>query len=311
MASKLSYSFSCTFFLFSFVLSEFSHFQHHHLQQNKSSDNNTYPSPFGFLKKLQGCHKGEKVNGISLVKIYLSHYGYLNYQRNPNVIDPKKDYFDEELEAAIKLYQVYYHLNVTGMLDAPTVFMMIMPRCGFPDKEIHQNSDKSSDIISHYRLFPSRSKWPKGKIHLTYGFGSRFPTRFMPPITRAFSRWATASQYFTFSRAITPQSADLKISFARGAHGDGAPFDGPGGVMAHAFAPTNGWLHFDVDDRWSVRGVPYAYDFETVALHEIGHLLGLGHSQYQSAIMWATIGAGESKGLTLDDIRGLRALYGS
>ncbi|KAK1430382.1 hypothetical protein QVD17_13073 [Tagetes erecta] len=305
MGSTLYYSFPCIFFLFSFVLPVFSHVQRPHLHQD--IDDNTYSSPFGFLKKMQGCHKGEKVKGIGDVKLYLSHFGYLNYQTVSNVTNPEEDYFDEELEVAIKSYQVYYHLNATGILDSLTVSMMVMPRCGFPDKETHQRGD----IVSHYSLFPSRSKWPYGKRHLTYGFGSSFPTRFMPPIRRALRRWAIASRYFTFSKAATRESADIKISFARGAHRDVAPFDGRGGVMAHAFAPTNGRLHFDVDDRWSVGAVPYAYDIETVALHEIGHILGLGHSQYRNAIMWATIGAGESKGLTLDDIRGLRALYGS
>ncbi|KAJ0673065.1 putative matrilysin [Helianthus annuus] len=136
-------------------------------------------------------------------------------------------------------------------------------------------------------------------------------TRFMPPVARAFRKWATASQYFTFSRASTYQGADLKIIFARGAHGDNSPFDGPGGVLAHAFAPTDGRFHYDADERWVVGAVPTAYDVETLALHEIGHLLGLGHSQFSNAIMWATFSPGVTKGLNSDDIRGIRALYGS
>ncbi|XP_076904055.1 metalloendoproteinase 5-MMP-like [Bidens hawaiensis] len=294
MVSKLS-SYSCILFLFFFfLLPVISCFQYSHVQQNKLSDNNTYTSPFGFLKTLKGCRKGKNTKGLSGLKLYLSRFGYLNYQTN--VTNPKEDYFDEELESAIKSYQVYYHLNVTGRLDTPTTSMMVKPRCGFPD---------------NYRLSTSRTKWPKGKRHLTYDFGSRFPTQFMPPVARAFTRWATTFQYFTFSRARTRQTADLKISFARRAHGDVASFDGFGGVMAHAFAPTDGRLHFDVDERWSIGTVSNAYDIETVALHEIGHLLGLGHSQYRNAIMWATISTGVSKELTLDDIRGLRALYGS
>ncbi|KAL8196010.1 hypothetical protein R6Q57_025010 [Mikania cordata] len=310
MASKLPNSFLLVLSLFFFLLPVFSHSKRFQLQQNMLSDNNTHPSPFGFLKEMQGCRKGEKVKGISLVKLYLSRFGYLNLQTYPNVKN-FEDYFDEALEVAIKSYQVYYHLNATGTLDAPTVLMMVKPRCGYPDKETYQQRDFSLDIGSHYRLFPSRPKWPNRKRHLTYGFGSRFPSLFMPSITSAFNRWASATQYFTFSRAKTSRSADLKISFARGAHGDGALFDGRGGVMAHAFAPMDGRLHFDVDDQWAVGSVRTAYDIETVALHEIGHLLGLGHSQYKNAIMWATISKGETKGLTPDEIRGLRALYGT
>ncbi|KAI3714144.1 hypothetical protein L1987_72735 [Smallanthus sonchifolius] len=274
-------------------------------------DNITNQSPFRFLKNLQVCRKGEKVKGIHDLKLYLSHFGYLSYQKNHSVTNTKEDNFDEELETAIKSYQVYYHLNVTGTLDAPTVSKMVMPRCGFPDKETHQHGDKSLHTVSHYRFFLSRPKWPKGKTHLTYAFGSRFPARFMPPVTRAFRKWATASRYFTFSRATNYQSADLKISFARQDHGDEFPFGGPGGLLAYAYAPTDGRFGYDADDRWVVGAVPNAYDIETLALHEIGHLLGLDHNQYENAIMWPTFTAGVIKGLNSDDIQGVRVLYGS
>ncbi|KAD1105210.1 hypothetical protein E3N88_43290 [Mikania micrantha] len=132
----------------------------------------------------------------------------------------------------------------------------------------------------------------------------------MPPVASAFRKWASATQYFTFSRTVAYQSADLKIRFARQDHGDGFPFDGPGGVLAHAFAPTRGLFHFDADNSWAIGAVPNAFDVESVALHEIGHLLGLDHSQYESAIMWSTLNSGETKGLDTDDIQGVQALYG-
>ncbi|KAK9991760.1 hypothetical protein SO802_026745 [Lithocarpus litseifolius] len=51
----------------------------------------------------------------------------------------------------------------------------------------------------------------------------------------------------------------------------GTPFDGAGGTLAHAFAPTNGRFHYDADEKWSVGAIPDSYDLETVTLHEIGH----------------------------------------
>jgi hypothetical protein len=311
MAFKMSFAISLIFFLVFSVLPAFSHLPYPHLNPNGLLVNSTYSSPYGFLKGVKGCRKGEDVKGIHDLKLYLSRFGYLNYQTNPNITDPNKDHFDEELEAALKSYQVYYHLNATGMLDAPTLSKMVMPRCGFPDKEGHHHSNGPLHIVSHYSFFPGRPKWPRSKRRLTYGFGPRFPTRFMPPVASAFRKWTTASRYFTFSRARTYARADLKISFARRDHGDGSPFDGPGGVLAHAFAPTNGRLHFDADDRWVVGRVPNAYDVETLALHEIGHLLGLGHSSVQNAIMWPTFRSGVTKGIGSDDIRGIRALYRS
>ncbi|KAD1111707.1 hypothetical protein E3N88_07800 [Mikania micrantha] len=153
------------------------------------------------------------------------------------------------------------------MLDAQTVSMMVKPRCGVPDKKTgHQHSDTSLHTVSHYSFFQNTPKWPAGKRHLTYAFGSGFPTSFMPPVASAFRKWATNTQYFTFSRTITYESADLKIRFERQDHGDGFPFDGPGGVLAHAFAPTRGLFHFDADNSWAVGAVPNAFDVESKSL---------------------------------------------
>jgi len=74
----------------------------------------------------------------------------------------------------------------------------------------------------------------------------------------------------------------IAIRFGRGAHGDSYPFDGPGKVLAHTFypAPSNsepvaGDMHLDADEDWNA-GVNV--DLFSVALHEIGHALGLAHS---------------------------------
>ena len=101
----------------------------------------------------------------------------------------------------------------------------------------------------------------------------------------------------------------MAISFHRRDHGDGSPFDGRGGVIAHASPPTRGRFHYDVDEPFAVGAVRGAFDLQTVALHEIGQLLGLGHSEERDAIMFASIDQGVTKGLHGDDIRGIKALY--
>lgn len=283
----------------------------------------TSPLPsFEFLVDLQGYQKGDKVRNVSDLRRYFRHFGYLKPIHSNNTTQlANDDYFDDEVEAAIKTYQLNYDLNVTGVLDAKTVSKMMVPRCGVADiingttwmragKKTNHPGQGSFHTVSHYSFFPSTTaKWPASKYHLTCGFLPGTTAIAMSPVARAFSTWA-ANTHFTFSRAQDHTSVDLLISFHRSDHGDGNPFDGAGGVLAHAFAPTDGRFHFDADERWTDGANPGAFDIESVALHEIGHLLGLGHSSVEGAIMHPSISAGVTKlRLHGDDIQGIRALY--
>ncbi|KAL2505099.1 Metalloendoproteinase [Abeliophyllum distichum] len=73
----------------------------------------------------------------------------------------------------------------------------------------------------------------------------------MSPVSRAFEKWASAT-HCTFSLAQNPQNANLVIGFYTRDHADGSPFDGPGGILAHAFPPTDGRFHYDADESCSV-----------------------------------------------------------
>jgi hypothetical protein len=52
------------------------------------------------------------------------------------------------------------------------------------------------------------------------------------------------------------------------------------------------------------------YHLESVALHELGHLVGLDHSGTSAAIMWRTIPACTYKGMDSDDRQGILQIYG-
>ncbi|EEF44954.1 Matrix metalloproteinase, putative [Ricinus communis] len=285
--------------------------------------------PFEFLKHLQGCHKGDKLKGVGELKKYLKHFGYLSYNKNQShANEDDDDDFDDPLESAIRTYQLNYHLNVSGLLDSETASKMMMPRCGVADiingttwmesgRKHHRHphrhhhrrhGPKSLHKVSHYSFFSGNPKWPPSKYHLTYSFLPGFPTAAVNPVANAFETWA-ANTHFSFSWTRDYINSDILISFYRGDHGDGHPFDGPGGTLAHAFAPQNGLFHYDADERWSIGAVLGAYDLETTALHEIGHLLGLGHSSVEGAIMYPQIFAGETRGLHSDDLEGIRTLY--
>ncbi|KAL0459169.1 UNVERIFIED_CONTAM: Metalloendoproteinase 1 [Sesamum latifolium] len=105
-----------------------------------------------------------------------------------------------------------------------------------------------------------------------------------------------------------PQS-HTTLSFLYGDHGDGYPFDGHGGLLAHAFPPTIGILHYDADENWVNGESPGAFDLQSIGLHELGHILGLGHSTDVGAVMYPIMYPGVRKVLGQDDRNGIKALY--
>jgi len=127
----------------------------------------------------------------------------------------------------------------------------------------------------------------------------------------ALTKWAQVSP-FTFEAVSEDSESNLVFAFYEGDHGDGAPFDGPRGILGHSFSPTDGRSHFDGDENWSENPGPNQIDLPSVVLHEIGHLLGLAHTSDESAVMYPSIGPGmEKRELQQDDIQGIQSLYGS
>jgi len=132
-------------------------------------------------------------------------------------------------------------------------------------------------------------------------------------VRNAFNTWASVLCGVTFQE-ITSGSADFLVSWNTGTHNDGYPFDGIGNTLAHAFYPppcggsNAGSMHFDDAEAWSLTGAGTTFDLETVALHEIGHLLGLDHSSVGGSVMFPNYG-GVRQNLTQDDIDGIRQLY--
>uniref|UniRef100_W8AD11 Matrix metalloproteinase-16 n=1 Tax=Ceratitis capitata TaxID=7213 RepID=W8AD11_CERCA len=134
-------------------------------------------------------------------------------------------------------------------------------------------------------------------------------------LTEALSVWAHSSK-LTF-REVQSDQADIQVLFARGDHGDGYKFDGPGMVLAHAFYPgvgRGGDAHFDADEKWHFtdgeRGD--ATNFLGVAVHEFGHSLGLGHSSDQNAIMYPWYHDNDVDiNLPADDRNAIQQLYGA
>ncbi|XP_057948545.1 metalloendoproteinase 2-MMP-like [Malania oleifera] len=281
---------------------------------------NATAGPWQRFQNFSGCQRGEVLDGLAKLKQYFHYFGYIPTSNF-------SDDFDDILESAIKTYQRNFNLNVTGSLDVPTLRQIVRPRCGVADivnGSSSMNSGKTASpdsasfhTVAHYSFFPGTPTWPESRRDLTYAFlpDNQLSDDVKTVFADAFARWAAVTT-LTFSEAASYSAADIRIGFYSGDHGDGEAFDGVLGTLAHAFSPPSGRFHLDADENWvidlSSSTATTAVDLESVAIHEIGHLLGLGHSSVEESIMYPTITSGTRKvELVNDDVQGIQELYGS
>lgn len=136
------------------------------------------------------------------------------------------------------------------------------------------------------------------------------PTETRAELLRALSEWSRVAD-ISFAPGASAQSRTISFHFVAGEHGDGYAFDGRGRVFAHAFypppaapEPLAGDVHLDDAESWRI-GLDV--DVYSVVLHEVGHSLGLGHSDVSGSVMYPYYGRFTL--LTETDIAAIRELY--
>jgi hypothetical protein len=121
---------------------------------------------------------------------------------------------------------------------------------------------------------------------------------------------------FTGSNYTSGQFGQIRFSH-RYINGPDVPGEPPK-AKALAYFPSGGGnlagdVFFDNGDPWSPQGTIAVPDILGAAIHEVGHTLGLGHTNVADANMYWTFlrtsGLGTSY-LHADDIAGIRLVYG-
>jgi hypothetical protein len=255
--------------------------------------------PFPQIAEVKATHRGENTEGLHNIQEYLVRFGYLSAG------EYQADHLDEKTSEALTKYQAYHQLHINGEFDELTKDNMITARCAHPD-------------LDNGLAFSTRCAWQGRALTFTFdtdtndlAAGAAFQA-----VRNAFQTWANIIPV-TFTEVN--QNPDIRVGWRPANDPD---LNMVGGTLAHADFPPNCSVitntlpkpvHFDdTEHTWVIGAVSNGFDVETVALHEIGHIIGLQHSNVAGSVMFPTVSSNFIKRvLTADDILGARELYPS
>jgi len=237
---------------------------------------------------------------------YLARYGYVADQERAATEEGR---LTTPTSVALRRFQRFARLRVTGTLTLETLKLMRQPRCPVADLEPEELGGPGIEDSDPFVF--SGDNWDDRTLRWFLQTGTPDLTDEAAAVQRAFDSWA-AHVPLTFTRVTSAANADLTVSWETGDHGDGFPFDGSGSggfnVFAHAFYPEDGRIHFDEAESWAHAHGGGTVDLESVALHEIGHAIGLRHCGLSDAVMFFAINT-QRRELHEADIRGIKSRY--
>jgi peptidoglycan hydrolase-like protein with peptidoglycan-binding domain len=262
---------------------------------------------------------GEEDPELLKIQLYLVKLGYLKL----GAYKPTR--LDEATQQALRYFQYFHGIEIpTGTTDEETVEIIKAPRCGNKDLTELPPLEANGPEVEVGDFFAADLKAGcsyKGATTLTYVVENTarglILKRAKTAIEGALRTWEEEIPPITFKPAQAGGKVDLRFKWAARVHLDNKPFDSIGGLIAHAFLPPScpnnpnaGQCHFDLSEKWGLFDDPETrtFDLETLALHEIGHLLGLTHSSDKNSIMFPTYSKLQ-RALSEDARTAIRSIY--
>src|SRR4051812_16287470 len=219
-----------------------------------------------YVPTAPGAALGAAGDQVERLQAYLRQFGYLRpAPEEAGAFAPlmaaspapraRPGVFDESTYAALRRFQAFTGLPVTGVLDEATLAQMSRPRCGFPD--VPNGGTPGAGGVAGF--VAQGSRWTN--TNLTYGFqnftADLTQAQIRATIRAALDLWSAATP-LRFTEVAIASNPDIVIRFVTGDHGDGNPFDGANGILAHAYYPPPGGgglagdAHFDDAETWTV-----------------------------------------------------------
>jgi hypothetical protein len=235
----------------------------------------------------------------------LRRYGYLlPVPEASRRVEPQVAQSD--VSGAVTTYQVRHGLRVTGELDAETRAHLALSRCSWvddPDAPWRQRVDVMQPIIQgELAMAATDVGWFLTPIPMSAPPSANVDQA----IATAFLMWSSVTP-IRFVRQPQALMARVTVSFAL--------IDGTGGRLGETF--QGGPMRLDATERWSVSTPPSPganADVLTIALHELGHAVGIGDIPDPSAVMHGFFGSGAAvvrRAFTPSDLQAITARFGT
>ena len=126
---------------------------------------------------------------------FLSQYHYISPTRSGN----------HDVETAIRRFQEFTGLSVTGELNEQTIAQMKKPRCGMADV----------DEEGRVKRYKTGSKWSKKDLTYFVEYGADLPQDLQDKIFAKALKFGSDVSGLSFSQASSASSADIKIRWAQ------------------------------------------------------------------------------------------------